>query len=70
MAFTPKVQESLDEAKGCLRNALHHAAKNESPTALTSISKLIAQLDALGEVDSLLDAMSKKFNNKGPDLFF
>ena len=31
MALTNQVEDSLKEAEGCLRNALHWSAKNEKP---------------------------------------
>ena len=58
--LTNQVEESLKEAEGYLRNALHWAAKNERPTICCSISKMIQEIEHLQTFDKLLDKLENR----------
>jgi hypothetical protein len=64
MTLGTQVEESLKEAEGCLRNALHKAARQESPYVSCVIADMIAKLDQLIQTDKFLDkveGMMKKY---------
>ena len=60
MALSNQVQENLKEAEGCLRNALHWAAKNERPVVCTTISKVIQEIETLQSFDTLMDKLENR----------
>ena len=60
MALSQSVEESLKEAEGCLRNALHKAAKNERPMVVSVIADLISRIDSVMHTDSLLDKLESR----------
>lgn len=60
--LTNQVKESLKESEGCLRNALHWAAKNERPMVCSVIADLIHRIESVQSTDSLLD----KIENRKP----
>ena len=60
MALSNQVEENLKEAEGCLRNALHWAAKNERPVVCTTISKVIQEIETLQSFDSLMDKLENR----------
>ena len=62
MAITKQVEESLNEAQGNLRNALHWAAKNERPMVCSVIADMIQKIDSVIYTDSMMD----KFENRKP----
>ena len=55
--LTNQVQENLKEAEGCLRNALHWAAKNERPFVCSVITDLISRIESVQNTDKLLDKL-------------
>jgi len=57
MALSQAVQECIDNASGELRNALFKASRSERPTTLSSIAKMITQLDTISRTDELLDSL-------------
>ena len=59
MALTKQVEESLDEAQGCLRNALAFAARNEEPYISKHIADVMFQIENLKNVSNVL-AISDK----------
>ena len=59
MALTKQVEESLNEAQGCLRNALAFAARNEEPYISKHIADVMFQIENLKNVSNVL-AMSEK----------
>tara|TARA_B100001287_G_C22618322_1_gene498750 strand:+ start:732 stop:962 length:231 start_codon:yes stop_codon:yes gene_type:complete len=64
MALSQQVKDSLEDAKGNLKNALAYSARNEKPM----ISKHIA--DMLANIDNLImasDIMDKIENRKDGD---
>ena len=54
MALTKQVEESLNEAQGCLRNALAFAARNEEPYIAKHIADFIMSIDNLKNVSDVL----------------
>jgi hypothetical protein len=58
--LTNQVEESLKEAEGCLRNALHRAARNERPMVISVISDLISRIELVMSTDSLLDKLESR----------
>lgn len=67
MALTNQVEESLKEAEGCLRNALHWSAKNEKPFVNSTISEMICKIDSLIKTDALIDKLEERMNGNGED---
>ena len=67
MALSNQVQENLKEAEGCLRNALHWAAKNERPVVCTTISKVIQEIETLQSFDSLMDKLEDRMKGDSGD---
>ena len=59
MALSKQVQESLDEAQGCLRNALAFAARNEEPYIAKHIADFIMSIDNLKNVSDVLSISQK-----------
>lgn len=58
--LTNQVEENLKEAEGCLRNALHWAAKNERPVVCSVIADIISRIDTLQKTDELLDKLENR----------
>ena len=67
MALTNQVEDSLKEAEGCLRNALHWSAKNEKPFVSREISDMICKIDTLIKTEEMLDLLEQSKNNKFKD---
>ena len=67
MALSQSVEESLKEAEGCLRNALHKAAKNERPMVVSVIADLISRIDSVMHTDSLLDKLENRKKGSSGD---
>ena len=59
MALSTKVEESLKEAEGCLRNALSYAARQERPMVCGGIAELLAKIETLQEMDQVFDKMEQ-----------
>lgn len=58
--LTNQVEENLKEAEGCLRNALHWAAKNERPIVCSVIADIISRIDSLQKTDEILDKLENR----------
>ena len=58
--LTNQVEENLKEAEGCLRNALHWAAKNERPMVCSVVADMISRIDTLMSTDALLDKLENR----------
>lgn len=67
MTLTNQVEDSLKEAEGCLRNALHWSAKNEKPFVNSTISEMICKIDSLIKTEEMLDLLEQSKNNKFKD---
>jgi len=66
MSLSQKVKEELLEAQSHLKAALFHAAKNESPLVIKSISDLIYNIDSIEKTQNLMDKLeSRKFGDSG-----
>lgn len=66
--LSPKVQESLEEAQGNLRNALSHAARTEKPIINKQIAEIMTAVDYLMKMEEMsdrIDAMAEKINKEG-----
>ena len=59
MALTKQVEESLNEAQGCLRNALAFAARNEEVYVSKHIADIMHSIDNIKHVTNLM-AISDK----------
>ena len=59
MTLSKQVEESLDEAQGCLRNALAFAARNEEPYIAKHIADFIMSIDNLKNVSNVLSISEK-----------
>ncbi len=64
MALGNQVNESLQEASSNLRNALAYAARQERPTVCHNISKIILELDNIGNFDSMMDQIDELVDKK------
>ena len=69
MSLNSNVEESLKEAEGNLRNALHWSAKNEKPYVSVMISRMIADVDNLIQMDKFADKLEEKMKNSGNNFF-
>ena len=59
MTLSKQVEESLNEAQGCLRNALAFAARNEEPYIAKHIADFIMNIDNLKNVSDVLSISQK-----------
>ena len=59
MTLSKQVEESLNEAQGCLRNALAFAARNEEPYIAKHIADFIMSIDNLKNVSDVLSISQK-----------
>ena len=55
MALSQVTQENINEAEGIIRNALHHASRNERPYIIKELSKILWSLHQLESSDKVLD---------------
>jgi hypothetical protein len=60
MALSKSVQESLNEAKASLRNALAFAARQERPMVCSVIADLISRIESMQSTDSILDKLENR----------
>ena len=67
MTLGTQVEESLKEAEGCLRNALHRAARNERPMVISVIAELISRIESVMSTDSLLDKLENRKTGSSGD---
>ena len=65
MALSKQVIESLDDAKGHIRNALAYAARNERTITVNAIARLLNDVESLQDFDGMLDTIEEhERNNK------
>ena len=57
MALSPQVSEHLNDAISSVRSALWHASKNERPSTITQIAKLLNDIDSINAHDEVLDSI-------------
>tara|TARA_Y100001938_G_scaffold92834_1_gene127262 strand:+ start:333 stop:530 length:198 start_codon:yes stop_codon:yes gene_type:complete len=55
MPLTPQVETSLRDAQSNLRNALSYSARTEKPYVSKHIADMLAQIDAIIDVQSLIE---------------
>ena len=55
MSLTPQVETSLRDAQSNLRNALSFSARTEKPYVSKHIADMLAQIDAIIDVQSLIE---------------
>ena len=55
MALSQVTQENINEAEGMIRNALHHASRNERPYIIKELSQILWSLHQLESSDKVLD---------------
>ena len=55
MALSQVTQENINEAEGMIRNALHHASRNERPYIIKELSNILWSLHQLESSDKVLD---------------
>ena len=55
MALSQTTQESINEAEGNIRNALHHASRNERPYIVKELAQILWTLSKLEGCDGVLD---------------
>ena len=55
MALSQVPQENINEAEGMIRNALHHASRNERPYIIKELSQILWSLHQLESSDKVLD---------------
>tara|TARA_R100001082_G_C4262982_1_gene116351 strand:+ start:309 stop:506 length:198 start_codon:yes stop_codon:yes gene_type:complete len=64
MPLTPQVETSLRDAQSNLRNALSYSARTEKPYVSKHIADMLAQIDAIIDVQSLIEKVEN--NNDIP----
>jgi len=63
MTLTVKVEESLREAQGNLRNALAYAARNEKSYVAKHIADMLANIDNIIDSSKILELMEDDIKN-------
>ena len=64
MALSKKVEDSLLEAQGNIRNALANVARSERPITINALGKLLSDIEALTKFDDLLDKLDQEIETK------
>ena len=65
--LSPQVKEHLNDAMSSMRSALWHASKNERPTILTQMAKILNDIDGVSsheDVMETLDSMMEDLKDK------
>ena len=65
--LSPQVNEHLNDAMSSMRAALWHAAKNERPTILTQMAKILNDIDSVSSHEDVMvtiDSMMKDLENE------
>jgi hypothetical protein len=57
MSLSPQVTEHLNDAMSSIRSALWHGAKNERPSTITQIAKVLNEIDVISKHDDALDTI-------------
>jgi hypothetical protein len=66
MSLSKNLQENLKDAEGNIRNALYWASKNEKPTTIFQLSKILFDLDQIEKTEDLMDKLeNRKFGDSG-----
>ena len=64
MALSQQTLDYLIEAEGSIRSAVKCAAINESPLVVSSLSKLLYDLDHMKRFEELSDIMDQAIKDK------
>ena len=64
MALSEQTLDHLLEAEGSIRSAVKCAATNESPLVVSSLSKLLYDLDHMKRFEELSDIMDQAIRDK------
>jgi hypothetical protein len=65
--LSPQVNEHLNDAMSSMRAALWHASKNERPSILTQMAKILNDIDSVSsheDVMDTIDSMMKDLEDK------
>ena len=57
MALSQTTQESINEAEGMIRNALHYASRSERPYIIKELAGILWSLNQLDGADQVLDVV-------------
>lgn len=68
--LSERVTQSLEEAQGCLRNALSYAARNEKPIVNKQISEIMTAIDYLMKMEEMTDRIENMMKKEGGDNSF
>ena len=65
--LSPQVNDHLNDAMSSMRSALWHASKNERPSVLTQMAKILNDIDSVSsheDVMDTIDSMMKDLESK------
>ena len=60
MALSQQVKDSLEDAKGNLKNALAYSARNEKPMISKHIADMLANIDNLIMASDIIDKIENR----------
>tara|TARA_B100001989_G_scaffold12973_1_gene8105 strand:+ start:403 stop:633 length:231 start_codon:yes stop_codon:yes gene_type:complete len=60
MALSEQVKDSLEDAKGSLKNALAFSARNEKPMISKHIADMLANIDNLIMASNIMDKIENR----------
>ena len=60
MALSEQVKDSLEDAKGNLKNALAYSARNEKPMISKHIADMLANIDNLIMASDIMDKIENR----------
>ena len=60
MALSQQVKDSLEDAKGNLKNALAYSARNEKPMISKHIADMLANIDNLIMASDIMDKIENR----------
>ena len=60
MALSQQVKDSLEDAKGNLKNALAYSARNEKPMISKHIADMLANIDNLMMASTIMDKIENR----------
>lgn len=64
MSLSNQVKESIEQATGCLRDALAFSARVEHPITIHTISDILMRLESLECMDELMDKFGSPQNQR------
>lgn len=57
MSLSSQVNEHLNDAMSSMRSALWHASKNERPTIIVQLSKILNDIDGIASHEDIMDSL-------------